>query len=64
VDKNFMGFLTPVCTFSILFVFNKFDFGNYWFKTGTPTFLINALSYTNIKMQDLAEGVTASEEEM
>jgi len=29
--------------FSLLNVFNKKDFGYYWFKTGTPTFLVKAL---------------------
>ena len=49
---------------SILFSFNKLEFGNYWFSTGTPTFLINALSCANVKIQNFAEGITASDEDM
>jgi hypothetical protein len=32
---------------SVLNVFEKMDFGNYWFKTGTPTFLVQALRKNN-----------------
>ncbi|KZX12185.1 ATP-binding protein [Methanobrevibacter curvatus] len=33
--------------FSILLLFNKMKFSNYWFETGTPTFLIEFLKKKN-----------------
>jgi hypothetical protein len=33
--------------FSTLLFFNKKEFANYWFRTGTPTFLINILRQRN-----------------
>jgi len=33
--------------FSVLNTFRSLDFGYYWFKTGTPTFLVNALRNQN-----------------
>jgi hypothetical protein len=33
--------------FSILSFFSNEEFGNYWFRTGTPTFLINILKSRN-----------------
>ncbi len=38
--------------FSILLFLSKKDFSNYWFKTGTPTFLINLLKIKNYPIQD------------
>ena len=33
--------------FSVLNTFDSLDFGYYWFKTGTPTFLVNTLRNQN-----------------
>ncbi len=33
--------------FSILRAFHNLEFGNYWFETGTPTFLVNLLKENN-----------------
>ncbi|MEM8523973.1 MAG: AAA family ATPase [Bacteroidota bacterium] len=47
--------------FSILNLFSKLDFGNYWFSSGTPTFLIDLITeqkhlpetFEGIKVADL-----------
>jgi hypothetical protein len=44
-------------SFSTLLFFDKKEFSNYWFSTGTPTFLINALKKRN-KPQAAFESVT------
>jgi hypothetical protein len=49
--------------FSVLLCLKNKDFANYWFDTGTPTFLINILKTHSYPMQDL-EGVLATEEEL
>jgi len=37
--------------FSVLNTFGSLDFGYYWFKTGTPTFLVNALRNQNYNIR-------------
>jgi len=37
--------------FSVLNTFKKLDFAYYWFKTGTPTFLVNALRNQNFDIR-------------
>jgi len=37
--------------FSVLNTFRSLDFGYYWFKTGTPTFLVNALRNQNFDIR-------------
>ncbi|MCD6294893.1 MAG: ATP-binding protein [Deltaproteobacteria bacterium] len=42
--------------FSALLLFKKLDFGNYWFETATPSFLVKLIKEKNFdikKMQDL-----------
>jgi len=43
---------------SLLNVFSKKDFGYYWFKTGTPTFLVKALKNNNYDIRKLEKDVT------
>jgi hypothetical protein len=43
--------------FSTLKLFNSGDFGNYWFRTGTPSFLINILKSRN-QIKPVLEPVT------
>jgi hypothetical protein len=38
--------------FSVLLFLEKKQFSNYWFETGTPTFLINLLKANNYPIQD------------
>jgi hypothetical protein len=40
--------------FSTLSFFNVREFGDYWFRTGTPTFLLDILQYRNISNAVLA----------
>jgi hypothetical protein len=39
-------------------------FSNYWFKTGTPTFLAVALKTSDFDIKTLSEGMVVSEESM
>ena len=46
--------------FSVLNVFFKKEFGNYWFQTGTPTFLVKSLQKADYDLRTLMDGVGAS----
>jgi hypothetical protein len=46
--------------FSILNTLAKQDFSYYWFKTGTPTFLIKLLQKADFDLRDFAKGVAIS----
>lgn len=46
--------------FSLLSFFNARRFGNFWFATGTPTFLVNSIREQAIKPQEL-ENITVPE---
>ena len=48
--ENSMGIYNP---FSLLNTFNKGVFNDYWFATGTPTFLVKLLQAKNYKLGDL-----------
>jgi len=46
--------------FSVLNAFYKQEFGNYWFQTGTPTFLVKSLQKADYDLRTLMDGVEAS----
>jgi len=46
--------------FSVLLLFEKFDFGNYWFESGTPSFLIKLIKEKNFDIARL-DGINISE---
>ena len=46
--------------FSVLNAFDKMEFGNYWFQTGTPTFLVELLKKSDYDLRTLMDGVEAS----
>ena len=46
--------------FSVLSSFYKKEFGNYWFQTGTPTFLVELLKKSDYDLRTLIDGVEAS----
>ena len=46
--------------FSLLNAFFKKEFGNYWFQTGTPTFLVKSLQKADYDLRTLMDGVEAS----
>jgi hypothetical protein len=48
--KESKGMYNP---FSVLNTFSKRDFANYWFKTGTPTFLVNMLKQADFNIRKL-----------
>jgi hypothetical protein len=46
--------------YSLLSVFNSGDISNYWFKTGTPTFLINLIKKYKLDIKNL-DNIIANE---
>ena len=50
--------------FSLLHCFNECKFGNYWFESGTPTFLINKLNASNFDIRQFMDEVKVSESEI
>ena len=47
--------------FDLLLLFQKREFRNYWFETGTPSFLINLLTQQQVWVPDLGQLETDSE---
>lgn len=45
--------------FSVLNAFSKGELGNYWFQTGTPTFLVHQLQQSDYDLRTLLDGVEA-----
>lgn len=43
--------------FSVLNAFSKLELGNYWFQTGTPTFLIELLQKSDYDLRTLLNGI-------
>ncbi len=50
--------------FSLLHCFDECKFGNYWFESGTPTFLINKLNASNFDIRQFTDEVKVSESEI
>ena len=46
--------------FSVLNVFDGYKFSNYWFQTGTPTFLVELLKKSEYDLRTLIDGVEAN----
>ncbi|KZX12246.1 ATP-binding protein [Methanobrevibacter curvatus] len=49
--------------FSTLFLFNKREFSNYWFSSGTPTFLMETLKKEN-NLQPIIEPIVATKNDL
>lgn len=47
--------------FSILCTFRKNRFGNYWFQTGTPTYLVELLKKSNYDLEEMAHVETGAD---
>jgi hypothetical protein len=54
-SRNSTGIFNP---FSVLNTLVNRDFRYYWFKTGTPTFLVEALKKDDFDLRQLSEGVS------
>ncbi len=52
---SYDGVTTLYNPFSLLNFFDEFRFRNYWFATGTPTFLVETIRDTRINPQELEE---------
>ena len=50
--------------FSLFNVFNKKELGDYWFTTGTPTFMVQLLEQNAFDIPDLEGNITMSEREL
>lgn len=46
--------------FSLINAFKANEFNYYWFKTGTPSFLIKAIDKYKFDFRDMKDGITAS----
>ncbi len=55
-EKGFTPMFNP---FSVLSALSKLRFGDYWFASGTPTFLIAILQKTNFDLREL-DGIEVS----
>ncbi len=51
-EENSIGIYNP---FSILNTFAKLKFADYWFETGTPTFLVDLLKLHHYNLQNLTK---------
>ena len=56
--EDSIGIYNP---FSLLSTFNKKKFGDYWFETGTPTFLVNLLKQTSFNLYDIEDEAISSD---
>lgn len=52
---NSEGIYNP---FSLLNTFDKKEFGNYWFETGTPTYLVELLQHSHYDLERMAREET------
>ena len=50
---NCEGLYNP---FSLLNTFEKKEFGNYWFETGTPTYLVELLKRNHYNLERITGG--------
>ena len=55
---NSIGMYNP---FSLLSAFKRKDFGNYWFETGTPTYLVELLKRNHYDLERMASEETSSD---
>ena len=53
-EDTTVGLFNP---FSLLNVFQKVKFGNFWFQTGTPTYLVDLLKQSDYDLRLLVNGV-------
>ena len=56
--SNSIGIYNP---FSLLNTFNKSEFGDYWFETGTPSFLVHLLKQSDYNLNNLQEELVSSD---
>lgn len=56
--ENSIGIYNP---FSLLKTFNKMKFGEYWFDTGTPSFLVQYLKDGNYNLDNISKDMVSAE---
>ena len=57
-EENAPGVYNP---FSLLNTFYNKKFGNYWFETGTPTYLVKLLQMHNYDLEEMSHDVTSED---
>ena len=50
--------------FSVLNTFKKLEFNDYWFQTGTPTFLVEEIKRNNYDLRKLINGVDVDQQRL
>lgn len=60
-SKKGVGVYNP---FSLLSAFDKEDYGSYWYSTATPSFLVRKLKRSGFSLEEITEGVQATEMEL
>jgi len=48
--------------FSVLSVLERCEFKDYWFQSGTPTFLVDKIKDVSFSVEDMSSGIKAKEE--
>lgn len=56
--RNSVGIYNP---FSLLNTFAKMEYNDYWFETGTPTFLVRLLQQHNYELPDMTNEVVSDD---
>ena len=54
-EEHTIGIYNP---FSLLNTFAKMEFGDYWFETGTPSYLVELLKHTHYDLYEMANTET------
>ena len=60
-SENSEGVYNP---FSLLNAFFDKEFGDYWFESGTPTFLVKKLTDSSVSLNSLINGISCDSYEM
>ncbi|MDR1523232.1 MAG: ATP-binding protein [Endomicrobium sp.] len=50
--------------FSVLNTLDIREFRNYWFRTGTPTFLVKSLAKSSFNLVEFNDGITVTDDEL
>ena len=57
-SKNMVGMYNP---FSLLNAFDSLEIGNYWFETGTPSYLVELMQDQDMKLWNITKKLVSSD---
>ena len=57
-SKNLVGMYNP---FSLLNAFDSLEIGNYWFETGTPSYLVELMQDQDMKLWNITKKLVSSD---